>query len=98
MTAGDEKEQKESTSHFYCDTCSCSLKDSQAWFDHLNGRKHNRLLGMTMVVERVTLDRVKARLAGLKRKRGGVQETAKKEESRSESEESEEEDEVIEVK
>ena len=60
---------KQKTTHFFCDTCNCALKDSQAWFDHINGKKHNRMLGMSMVVENVGLDRVKARLAGLKRKR-----------------------------
>ncbi|EDO06211.1 Zinc-finger double-stranded RNA-binding family protein [Babesia bovis T2Bo] len=38
---------------FYCKTCDCILKDSQAYMDHLNGRKHNRMLGMTMRVEKV---------------------------------------------
>lgn len=44
------------------------MKDSNAYYDHINGKKHNRMLGMSMVVERVGLDRVKAKLAGLKRK------------------------------
>ena len=51
------------TSAFHCETCKCSLKDSQAWFDHINGKKHNQLLGMSMVVEKVSVDRVKAKLA-----------------------------------
>ncbi|KAK1938591.1 Zinc-finger double-stranded RNA-binding domain- containing protein [Babesia divergens] len=38
---------------FYCKVCDCLLKDSQAYLDHLNGRKHNRMLGMTMRVEKV---------------------------------------------
>ncbi|ORM41428.1 Zinc finger matrin-type protein 2 [Babesia sp. Xinjiang] len=38
---------------FYCKVCDCLLKDSQAYMDHLNGRKHNRMLGMTMRVEKV---------------------------------------------
>jgi len=59
----------ESQSVFYCKTCKVQLKDSNAWYDHINGKKHNQLLGMTMVVERVTLDRVRDKLAGLKRKR-----------------------------
>ena len=45
------------------------MKDSQAWYDHINGKKHNQMLGMSMVVEKVSVDRVKARLAGLKRNR-----------------------------
>lgn len=58
----------ESQSVFYCKVCKVQLKDSNAWFDHINGKKHNQMLGMTMVVERVTVDRVKEKLAGLKRK------------------------------
>ena len=45
------------------------MKDSQAWYDHINGKKHNQMLGMSMVVEKVSVDRVKARLAGLTKNR-----------------------------
>lgn len=44
------------------------MKDSQAWYDHINSKKHNQLMGMTMMVERVSVDKVKDRLANLKRK------------------------------
>jgi U4/U6.U5 tri-snRNP component SNU23 len=44
------------------------LKDSNAWYDHINGKRHNQILGMSMVVERVTVDKVRDKLAGLKRK------------------------------
>ena len=27
--------------------CDCTLKDSVAWLDHINGKKHNRALGYT---------------------------------------------------
>ena len=46
-------------SAFFCELCKCALKDSTAWFDHINGKKHNRLKGMSMVVERVDVDRVR---------------------------------------
>lgn len=58
----------EAQSVFYCKTCKVQLKDSVAYFDHINGKKHNQMLGMSMIVERVTPDRVRAKLAGLKRK------------------------------
>ena len=35
-----------------CTVCECLLKDSLTWVDHINGRKHNRFLGMTMQVEK----------------------------------------------
>ena len=58
----------ESSSAFYCKTCKAQLKDSQTWYDHINGKNHNKMLGMSMIVEKVSLDKVKAKLAGLKRK------------------------------
>lgn len=51
---------------FYCKLCDCLLKDSQLYLDHLNGKKHNRMLGMSMRVERVTVDRVSEKLKNLK--------------------------------
>ncbi|UKJ89611.2 hypothetical protein MACJ_002862 [Theileria orientalis] len=50
---------------FFCKTCNCLLKDSQTYLDHLNGRKHNRLLGMTMRVEKVDAKTVAAKLRNL---------------------------------
>ena len=66
-----QSEGQVATSAFYCDSCKCSLKDSQAWFDHINGKKHNQLLGMSMIVEKVSVDRVKAKLALLSQKKKG---------------------------
>jgi len=48
---------------WWCTVCECLLKDSQTWLDHINGRKHNRNLGMTMQVERKTSDDIKAKLS-----------------------------------
>jgi U4/U6.U5 tri-snRNP component SNU23 len=47
---------------FYCEVCDAVLKDSHAWLDHLNGKWHNRALGMSMTVEKSTLEQVKARI------------------------------------
>ena len=54
---------------FYCKTCKVQLKDSNAYYDHINGKKHNQMLGMSMVVERVGVDKIKEKLAGLKRQK-----------------------------
>jgi len=54
---------------FYCKTCDVLMKDSLAFADHLNGKMHQRLLGMTMRTERASLGSVKEKLAALKRKR-----------------------------
>jgi U4/U6.U5 tri-snRNP component SNU23 len=48
---------------WYCETCDCVLRDSMAWLDHINGKKHQRALGMNMRVERSTLPQVQAKLA-----------------------------------
>lgn len=51
---------------FYCQVCDCLLRDSRAYYDHINGRNHNRMLGMTMNVEKVTVERVIAKMERIK--------------------------------
>lgn len=41
--------------------CDCVVKDSINFLDHINGKKHQRNLGMSMRVERSSLDQVKKR-------------------------------------
>ncbi|GAB5036296.1 c2h2 and c2hc zinc fingers superfamily protein [Nannochloropsis oceanica] len=53
---------------YWCDICQCLLKDSMAYLDHINGKKHQKALGFSMRVERVGVDRVKERLGALKRR------------------------------
>lgn len=60
--------KQESSSVFYCKTCNCTLQDNQAYLDHLNGKKHNQILGMNMKVEKVGVDKVREKLLSLKRK------------------------------
>lgn len=50
---------------FFCKTCNCLLKDSKSYLDHLNGKKHNRLLCMTMRVEKVSAKAVADKLRRL---------------------------------
>jgi U4/U6.U5 tri-snRNP component SNU23 len=57
---------------FWCEVCSCLLKDSVAYLDHINGKKHQRALGYSMRTERADVDSVKDRLAALKRKVSAV--------------------------
>ena len=43
---------------YYCSVCECILRDSQSYLDHINGKYHNRALGMSMRVERSTANDV----------------------------------------
>lgn len=47
---------------YYCSVCDCILRDSASYLDHINGKYHNRALGMTMRVEQKGLDAVQQRL------------------------------------
>jgi U4/U6.U5 tri-snRNP component SNU23 len=49
--------------------CDVLLKDSHAYLDHLNGKWHNRALGMSMKVDKSTTEQVRARLQDAKRKK-----------------------------
>jgi U4/U6.U5 tri-snRNP component SNU23 len=53
---------------FWCETCTCLLKDSLTYLSHINGKKHQRALGFSMRVENVGVDVVKDRMDALKTK------------------------------
>ena len=54
---------------FKCKETGVILKDSMAYLDHINGKKQQKALGMSMRVERSTVDQVKARFESAKRKK-----------------------------
>ncbi|KAL7671679.1 hypothetical protein ACOME3_006577 [Neoechinorhynchus agilis] len=60
------------TGGFYCNVCDCVVKDSINFLDHINGRKHQRNMGMSMKVQRSTVEDVKKRFELHKRKSEAV--------------------------
>ncbi|KAJ3118523.1 hypothetical protein HDU96_000939 [Phlyctochytrium bullatum] len=62
---------------FTCEICNIVVKDNASYLDHLNGRMHQKNLGMSMKVERSTADQVKARLEQIKMKKEFALDAAK---------------------
>ena len=55
-------------SPLYCNVCEIDFNDSLSYVDHLNGKRHNRILGMNMKVETITVDRIEQKLMQLSNK------------------------------
>lgn len=50
---------------FYCPTCDSLLKDSKSYTVHINGRKHQKKLEISMNIRRVQPDEIEAKLLAL---------------------------------
>ncbi|KAJ2697678.1 U4/U6.U5 snRNP associated protein [Coemansia spiralis] len=53
---------------FYCKVCDVTVKDSLSYLDHINGKKHQRVLNRSMDVAVETVDDVLAKLAALRQR------------------------------
>jgi hypothetical protein len=54
---------------FFCEVCTCTLRDSQAYMAHLNSRNHLANAGIAMKVERSSVSQVKQRFAKYAKKK-----------------------------
>lgn len=71
LVTGAEALSGQMAGAYYCKVCECHLRDSANYLAHINGRKHNRMLGMSMRAERSTLGEVRARLEAHKERNEG---------------------------
>ena len=54
---------------FKCEQTGVILRDSIAYLDHINGKKQAKAMGMSMRVERSTVEQVRARMEMIKNKK-----------------------------
>ncbi|KAJ2160876.1 U4/U6.U5 snRNP associated protein [Coemansia sp. RSA 552] len=54
---------------FYCKACDVTVKDSLSYLNHINGKKHQRVLNRVMKVHTETVDDVLAKLQSLREAR-----------------------------
>jgi U4/U6.U5 tri-snRNP component SNU23 len=66
---------------WHCSVCNCMLKDSHAYLDHINGRRHLKQLGFSMRVERSTETDLMEKLSQLKKKKQQKEEGKEKDEA-----------------
>lgn len=66
------------SSEFKCEKCDMIFTDNIALKNHLNGKKHNAVIGNDMKVKQSTVESVRERLLMKKRERENANESKKK--------------------
>ena len=54
---------------FWCDVCGILVKDDMTYLDHINGKNHLSKLGYGKKIERVSVEKVREKLAEVKKKK-----------------------------
>eukprot|EP01061_Rhynchopus_euleeides_P013999 TRINITY_DN24287_c0_g1_i1.p1 TRINITY_DN24287_c0_g1~~TRINITY_DN24287_c0_g1_i1.p1 ORF type:complete len:189 (+),score=60.58 TRINITY_DN24287_c0_g1_i1:190-756(+) len=61
-----DSEANADKSGFYCKDCDMNFKDSLSYVSHINGKKHQKMKGVSMRVERVGADAFRNKLRQMK--------------------------------
>eukprot|EP00756_Hemistasia_phaeocysticola_P055609 Hpha_TRINITY_DN3156_c0_g1::TRINITY_DN3156_c0_g1_i1::g.96585::m.96585/K12848/SNU23; U4/U6.U5 tri-snRNP component SNU23 len=60
---------------WYCELCDALLRDSLSYADHVNGKRHQRMMGVSMRVQTATKEGVQSKLGALREEKALEEET-----------------------
>lgn len=68
LSLEDVERMRRADGLLHCDVCNVKLRDTHAYFDHINGKNHHRALGMTMQVQKASSDAVRTKLLEIRQR------------------------------